>query len=228
MTNLDSAGARLKWARLRANYPDAAQFARAARVNPTTYRAYENDQNGFAKQAATFARKLGVTAEWLLDGGPLPTGPIPEVQPDIPPTRSADAGETVEIEQLDLSLSMGPGTIIDDYVEAERRTFDLAFIRSITRSPPHRLKIVTGIGRSMEPMLQDGDIIMIDTTDNQLSRDDGIYWYTLYEASGLKQLQPMGNGRVLLRAHNRDFGDREVAAEDLRIEGRAIWAARGL
>lgn len=136
--------------------------------------------------------------------------------------------ETVEIQKLDLSLSMGPGTLIDDWVEAEPLSFDLAFVRTFTRTPPDRLKLVTGIGDSMRPTLQWGDLIMIDTTDRQLARQDGIYWINLYGAAGVKRLRAVGPGRVLVKSDNPDVEDQEVDAGDLRIEGRAVWVVRGM
>lgn len=155
-----------------------------------------------------------------LEGAP----PIPALPTPTPP---ADA-EIVPIQKLDLSLSMGPGTLIDGYVEAEPVSFDLAFIRAITRTPPDKLKLVTGIGDSMYPTLNWGDAIMVDTNDRQLARQDGIYWIDLYGAAGLKRLRTVGRGRVLVISDNRDVPDQEVDAKDLRIEGRAIWVARGL
>lgn len=150
-------------------------------------------------------------------------------RPDLPPMRSASRDEDmVEIQKLDLSLSMGPGTLIEDYVEAEPVRFDPTFIRAITRTPPHRIKLVTGIGDSMYPTLNWGDAIMIDTTDRALGRQDGIYWISLFGASGIKRLRTVGKNRILVISDNRDVADQEVAAEDLRIEGRAIWFARAL
>ncbi|GGN49514.1 hypothetical protein GCM10011349_20230 [Novosphingobium indicum] len=140
----------------------------------------------------------------------------------------ASETETVNIQKLDLSLSMGPGTLIDEWVEAEPVSFDLAFIRGITRSPPDRLKLVTGIGDSMYPTLNWGDVILIDTTDRQLARQDGVYWIDLFGASGIKRLRTVGQGRVLVISDNRDVPDQEVDAADLRIQGRAIWLARGI
>lgn len=139
-----------------------------------------------------------------------------------------DSTETVQIQKLDLSLSMGPGTLIDDWVEAEPVTFDLAFIRSITRSPSDRLKLVAGIGDSMYPTLNWGDAILVDTTDRHLSKQDGIYWINLYGAAGIKRLRNVGPGRVLVISDNRDVPPQEVDLKDLRIEGRAVWFARGL
>ena len=100
--------------------------------------------------------------------------------------------------------------------------------RSGDRSPPDRLKLVTGIGDSMYPTLNWGDVILIDTTDRQLARQDGVYWIDLFGASGIKRLRTVGQGRVLVISDNRDVPDQEVDAADLRIQGRAIWLARGI
>jgi transcriptional regulator with XRE-family HTH domain len=64
----DGAGDRLKAARVEAGYAEASDFAKRVHINPTTYRAYENGQNGYAKHAAVFAQKLGTSVEWLLYG----------------------------------------------------------------------------------------------------------------------------------------------------------------
>lgn len=145
------------------------------------------------------------------------------------PDTSPGEAEIVQIDKLDLSLSMGPGTVIDDYhVHSEPVAFDLAFIRAITRSPSNRLKLVTGIGDSMYPTLNWGDAILVDTTDRHLAKQDGIYWIDLYGAAGLKRLRTVARDRVLVISDNPGVADQEVDANDLRIEGRAIWVARGL
>lgn len=69
--DFDSPGGRLRWARSR-TYETADAFARVMRVNDKTYRAYENNQNGFARRAPEFAEKLKVPTNWLLRGGPIP------------------------------------------------------------------------------------------------------------------------------------------------------------
>lgn len=144
-------------------------------------------------------------------------------KPDDP-----DAREIVEIQKLDLSISMGPGTLIDDWIESELVAFDRAFVQMITRTTTDRLKLISGIGDSMFPTLAWGDAILIDTTDRMLSRQDGIYWINLYGAAGIKRLRTVGKGRVLVKSDNPAVDDQEVDAEELRIEGRAIWLARGL
>lgn len=137
-------------------------------------------------------------------------------------------GEVVQIQKLDLSLSMGPGTLIDGYVETELVSFDLNFVRLFTRAPSDRLRLVTGIGDSMEPTLRWGDLILIDANERTLGKQDGIYWINLYGAAGIKRLRAIGPNKVLVKSDNAIHDDQEVDAADLRIEGRAIWATRGL
>lgn len=148
--------------------------------------------------------------------------------PDRLPTRSASLGETVEITVLDLSVSMGPGAEIEDFVESEPVQFDLGQLRSITRTHSDRLRMIQGIGNSMEPVLRTGDRILVDINDRALSRLDGYYWITLHGAHGLKRLRPAKAGRILIVSENPQHEPIEVDAEDVTIEGRAIWFARAL
>lgn len=209
---------------------DKADFARAVGVNPTTYRAYENGQNGFAKLAATFARKLGVSAEWLLEGGPAPQiGTVARVAPAAQAAPSSiDSDDIAEITALDLSLSMGPGTLIEEFVESEPIKMSLSLIQSITRTPSDRLRLVRGIGDSMEPTLRSSDRVMVDINEKQLTRISGIYWINRDGAHGIKRLRPAGKGRVTVISDNPGEDNYDVDAEEIRIEGRVIWFARDL
>lgn len=155
-------------------------------------------------------------------------GGLDHFDPDLPPIRSADGGEAVEITSLDLSLAMGPGTIIDDFVESEPVIFDAAQLRRITRSPFTRLRAVTGIGTSHEPKFHASDQFLIDINERQLSKLDGYYWITFEGAHALKRLRPMGGGKIQIISENPDFEPIIADAEDVRIEGRAVWVARGL
>lgn len=168
-------------------------------------------------------RALGVAPHLL-----VASSPRIDQEPLEPEVINASEGETTSIISLDLSLSMGPGTTIDDFVESEPVEFDLGLLRSITRSPYHRLRIVRGIGNSMEPKFYTGDRILVDTTERSLSRIDGYYWITLYGSHGLKRLRPIGGGKVRVISENEGFEPMDVDLADLTIEGRAIWIGREL
>lgn len=206
----------------------AKALGRAAGLGETVVRDILQGHTADVKLGTVerLARALGVSVSDLLpDAFGRSASNVPQGQLTA---KEADQGEIVQIQKLDLSLSMGPGTLIDDWVESEPVAFDLAFIKVITRSPPNCLKLVAGIGDSMYPTLNWGDAILVDTTDKQLSKQDGIYWINLYGAAGIKRLRAVGPGRVLVKSDNPGVDDQEVDAADLRIEGRAIWFARGL
>lgn len=144
------------------------------------------------------------------------------------PTRASTDDDIVEIVGLDLSLSMGPGTLIEEFVEAEPIKIGLRFVQDITRTPSDRLRFVTGIGDSMEPTLRHGDRVLVDINDRQLSRMNGIYWIDHYGAHGIKRLRASGKGKIMVMSDNPNVPDFEVGADELRIEGRIVWFARGL
>jgi phage repressor protein C with HTH and peptisase S24 domain len=223
--HLDSPHERLAWAREQAGFTDKADFARAAGVNATTYRAYENGQNGFAKYASLFARKLGVTAEWLMEGGPTPTIKKADREPEILPVVTSEEG-SVPLRRLDMSLSMGDGSNIDDYFDEGVFEFDANMLRMISRAPPERLIVGDGIGDSMFPTIHDRDIVIFDTTQQRLNTTDKIWAISLFGAGGIKRLRPVSRDRVLVMSDNPSIPDQEVSAEDLRILGRVIWSAR--
>jgi len=72
---------RLREARERAGFPDAASAARRFGWGETTYRSHENGQRGFKQRTATeYARAFRVRAEWLLFGtGDPERRPVPLV-----------------------------------------------------------------------------------------------------------------------------------------------------
>jgi transcriptional regulator with XRE-family HTH domain len=148
---------------------------------------------------------------------------------DQPVARSVDAGETFQIARLDLSLPMGPGATVDDYVEEEALSFDAGYVRSFTRTPPHRLRLASGAGDSMFPTLVPNDLVWIDTTQNQLLHSDRIYAASINGGATIKRLRPTAGGkRIVVISDNKTIEPYEVDAADVVIWGRVIRFARDL
>jgi len=234
--DLETEGGRLAWARERADYASAAEFAKASGVNATTYRAYENSQNGYAKHAATFARLLGVSAEWLIEGGDLPDGPVPSKRlsidtidkaPDLPIVRSADHDDAAaEVIVLDLSLPMGPGAEIDDYIEETTMKLDVGLLRSLTRSPPDRLRIVKGIGDSMDPTITSGELVIIDTTYSTLDFEDKIWALRIRGNGAIKRLRSAPKGQVRIISDNPKLENDLADSDEIAILGRVVGSIK--
>jgi phage repressor protein C with HTH and peptisase S24 domain len=146
----------------------------------------------------------------------------------LPAIGGSGADDVVELIRLDLSLAMGDGTNIDDYIEEEPVKFDLGYLRAITRTPPHRIRLARGIGDSMFPTLQSSDEVMIDTTSTMLNLNDRVWAISMYGAGAIKRLRAIGPQRVLVISDNPAVPDQEIDAEDLRIFGRVFRLAREL
>ncbi|WP_165284538.1 XRE family transcriptional regulator [Sphingomonas desiccabilis] len=172
-------------------------------------------------------RRVGISIPERATTEALPP-PLAAPRSEHQPIRPAAGDDTVEIIALDLSLSMGPGTLIEEFAEAEPIRMSVGFVQAITRTPSDRLRLVKGIGDSMEPTLRAGDRVMIDINEKQLSRSHGVYWIDHLGTHGIKRLRAAGRGKIMVMSDNPNVPDFEVDAADLRIEGRVIWFARDL
>lgn len=169
MVELDTLGERLRWARERAGYVTAADFAKAAKLKPVTYRAYEADQNSAAKLAHKLADLLNVPTDWLLRGGPVPeaaTHAMSEVMPTgvhdvslakwgeaplppVPLVGTAMGGEWDDIDQLVELTEVDLGEILD-YVR-----------RPISLRGDANAYAVTIVGDSMYPRFRPGRRLIV-------------------------------------------------------------------
>lgn len=95
----------------------------------------------------------------------------------------ADA-DLVYVRQVDISYSMGDGTIVEDFPDTGFIPFNLSFVRSVTRSPIEMLFIASGQGDSMEPTLLRSDLLMIDASQNRVAFNDQI-WALTYAGCGM-------------------------------------------
>lgn len=187
------------------------------------------EKRGSIPEPAPLSRMAQLAGRSVTQFMDEPWAPQDHSTQSIPlPTRASTDDDIVEIIGLDLSLSMGPGTHIEEFVEAEPVKIGLRFVQDITRTPSTRLRFVTGIGDSMEPTLRHGDRVLVDINEKQLTRMNGIYWIDHYGAHGIKRLRASGKGKVMIMSDNPNVPDFEVDAEELRIEGRIVWFARGL
>lgn len=147
--------------------------------------------------------------------------------PDQPSVRSVDGGETAPVARLDLSYSMGPGRDLDDsYIESEAFEFDLGFLRSMTVTPPDRLRIVDGIGDSMQPTLHDRDLLFVDVNQASLNAQDRIWAIWLFGLGAVKRLRAIDTEKVLVISDNPDVENQIVNRADIIIHGRVVGSIK--
>lgn len=224
-SNLETSGARLRWARTNAGFGTAKAAARAAGVGEVNFRAWENDQHGFAKHVPTLSKVFRVDPAWLLSGEGLPKGEVPHLQEKSVVTTSHCEGIEF-IPKVDISYAMGAGTVIEDYPETTLLPFTLDFLRRFTRGSTDALFIASGHGDSMEPTIRREDLMMVDTTQVSVNMNDQV-WALTYGGGGMiKRLRRLPDDRILIMSDNPSVSDFDAHLDDVHIIGKVVWIAR--
>lgn len=160
---------------------------------------------------ATLARFFGVGEEELRDAQ--------EKSYVKPPRR--ESGVWMEVPRLDLGASAGPGAMPPggegafDTFRFSRRWLAEQGLESA------QLSAIRVEGDSMEPLLNDGDEILVDRSPRPFR--DGIHVVRLGETLMVKRVASAGAGWVALLSQNLAYPPVEVAAEEVAIIGRVVW-----
>lgn len=139
-----------------------------------------------------------------------------EISPTAPATRS----DWIEVPRLAVGAAAGAGAL-----GADERPFDsFRFSRRWLKEQglaAAQLSTIRVQGDSMEPVLHDGDEILVDRAQRTLR--DGIHVVRLGDALMVKRLAPAGAGRAALLSQNMAYPPVEVALSELEIVGRVVW-----
>ena len=130
------------------------------------------------------------------------------------------AGEWIEVSRLNIDASAGPGAV---YTAEE--PFD-AFRFSRRWLSEHglegaKLSAIRVIGDSMEPLLREGDEVLVDMRDQPFR--DGVYVVRLDDTLLVKRVASQGGGRFSLLSQNLAYPPISVEADDFAIIGRVVW-----
>lgn len=137
------------------------------------------------------------------------------------PLATASAkSEYVEVPRLDIGASAGPGSIPADEAAFDAFRFSRRWLKEQGLDGA-RLSAITVEGDSMEPLLNNGDEILVDMTARDFR--DGIHVVRLDDTLMVKRVANAGAGRVSLLSQNLAYPPVGVRAEDVEIIGRVVW-----
>ena len=160
---------------------------------------------------ATLARFLGVGEEELREAKEISY---------VNTARRRDPGEWVQVPRLDLGASAGPGTIAGGEGAFDTFRFSRRWLAEQGLESAE-LSAIRVEGDSMEPLLNDGDEILVDRSPRAFR--DGIHVVRLGETLMVKRVASAGSGRIALLSQNLAYPPVEVAAEEVEIIGRVVW-----
>ncbi len=140
----------------------------------------------------------------------------------LPESESVTARESdwVEVDRLPLGASAGPGALTGLEAPFDVFRFSRRWLREqgLDGAQLAALKVE---GDSMEPLLRDGDEILVDRSQRPLR--DGVHVVRLGDTLMVKRLASAGPGRATLLSQNLSYPPLEVSLEDLAIIGRVVW-----
>lgn len=219
---LDTPGKRLRWAREQAGFASAKDFSSRYGENPTSYRAYENDQNGYAKKAYDFADRLGVSAKWLLHGGEQERAQGQEIATE---KLAKELGLSL-VPELELGYSMGGGSVFTDYRQRGIVPFQRDWLRGFMRGTFADLFVARGEGDSMTPTLLDGDIVLIDTAQKSIMSQDRIWALSYGDLGMIKRVRRLPGGTYRIMSDNPSVEPIEASDGEMHVVGRVVWIGR--
>ncbi|MDH5637737.1 MAG: S24 family peptidase, partial [Nitrospinota bacterium] len=111
----------------------------------------------------------------------------------------------------------------------DRIAFRLDWLKSELRLPVGGLVVVRARGDSMEPTIDEGDILLVDSSQERLT-DGGIFVILRGEDLVVKRIQTTADGFLLVSDNQRYSPEPVRATEDEgpRVIGRVVWVGHRL
>lgn len=195
---------------------------------PTIKRILDGDSKEPDKSTvAKLAAALNCSYGWLYDGN--------ESGAEIPSAASVavhdnssdlDPESYVWIDRYDIKLSAGNGNANWVIKEKDPISFRRAWFTQ-RRLSPDQCKAMYVRGRSMEPVLNDWDTVLINTADTDELVDGEVYAAAYKGSLYIKTVERTGNG-IRLKSENSSFESIEIQGDDLQklhILGKKVWRA---
>lgn len=158
---------------------------------------------------ARLAAAKNVSLDWLATGN----GPrfLSEAEPD---------GFVEVAVQPDADTRFGEGE-----EAAAAMLFSRAWLKSIVATPADKLRIVIHRGNSNEPVIADGDLLLVDTSVTRIA-GNGLYVFPLDGKYQAKFVETFVNRRVALKSRNPTYDAQILSADEageLQLLGRVCW-----
>lgn len=136
----------------------------------------------------------------------------------------SDQDDLVEVAEVDLAYGLG-AAFDDSPIDVVTHRFPRSWIEGITQTPPSLLYVARGRGDSMQPTIQDGDMVLIDRSQRTIREQDAIWALTIGQFAMIKRVRARGERIALLSDNDRVPPD-EVFHEEINVVGRVIFIGR--
>ena len=140
---------------------------------------------------------------------------------------SAVPSNLVLIKRYDVRASAGTGAVVDQEELIGMVAFDEMFLRRQVGVRSDALVTVEATGDSMEPTIRDGDILLVDTSENDI-RDGRIYVINVHGLLSVKRIRVNMDGSLAVCSDNTRYDIQTIRPSErdpLRVIGRVVYQA---
>ncbi|MEP3421926.1 MAG: S24 family peptidase [Erythrobacter sp.] len=163
----------------------------------------------------TLARFFGIGEEEL--GAPLG---LSEEKSSNPVAKPANQSDWIDVARLDIGASAGPGAVPAKEAPFDSFKFSRRWLAEQGLSGA-QLSAITVEGDSMDPVLRDGDEILVDRRPQPFR--DGVHVVRLGDTLMVKRVAQAGAGRFSLLSQNLAYPPVDVSADEIEMIGRVVW-----
>lgn len=180
---------------------------------------------GIGAPAITLAKRRGVPKSWSLKIASIfQISPV-WLETGEGPVSQSHQLRTSFVPQVSARACAGAGSFeVQDNV-VDEIPFQQDWIQR--KGNPKKMIVLEVIGESMSPEIEDGDHILVDTSQTALA-SQAVYLVTLEDTIQVKRIQCSHEVVVLLSA-NRKFTPVTLQGDELdtlRVIGRVLWSSR--
>lgn len=140
--------------------------------------------------------------------------------------------DCIEIDHIHINPSCGKGTVVLDEAEITPIKLGTQMIQSVLKiSHPHNLKTFKACGDSMETIIEDGDMLLVDTGRTDFT-NGGIFLLTINNDWFVKRLRKRLSGELDVISDNTKYPTETFKPYDdieIVVKGRVVKnLSRGL
>lgn len=194
-------------------------FSEKSGVGDTLMRKYLAGSIPGLDKAALIARAAGVSLEWLATGQG-------RMLPDAP----GGDDDFVQVPFYDQRAAAGYGAAAADEPPASFFSFRRDWVRATLGGDPARLAILPASGDSMEPLIHEGDLLLIDLS---VTVPAGVGIYVMERGGDLlvKSVHPLLSGGLIVDSLNKAYAVEAWSPgkdHGLRFVGRVRMISRAV
>ncbi|MBF0213022.1 MAG: helix-turn-helix transcriptional regulator [Magnetococcales bacterium] len=198
-----------------------ANLHRASGVPQANLSGYKEGKEPNLDALTRIARACKVTTDWLLTG----EGPMTKEEESA---LELQTKATAHVQRYDVKAAAGAGCISDYAAEDGLMAFDEEWLVREMGLVPSKAAVIKVFGDSMDPVLSDGDFVLIDCRESDGFAQDAIYVFNLDGKIYVKRIQRSGRQIKILSDNPKyePWVPDAAELESMRIIGRVVLAGR--